>query len=115
MLSKAKTLTGEWVTGSHVQVNEKHYILDSCGYDRVKKRPFYGHEINSLTLCQQVRGTEFFEGDEVEAVINNQQHVIGFITYNEDSFRWEVEVLGDILRWSLKDWKPTGKNIYDDE
>jgi hypothetical protein len=112
-LHKAKRIsTGEWVMGSHVQVNEKHYILDSCGYDRVKKRPFYGHEIKPSTLCQQVPTKDWFVGDEVVSRFGGS----GIIEFDKSTFTYLVKGdKGEYFELRRHNWKPTGKNKHDDE
>lgn len=106
MKSKAKRIDNrEWVEGWYFRFNDVHHI--STGTEMI--------EINPNTLCMQIRGTELFEGDEVQSgatkgVIkykNNEQiyFVVQFIE-NEDSHLYFP--IGD-------SWTPTGKNIYDND
>lgn len=103
---KAKDLLDNWVVGDLFNA--------SCGVTIIEKggsslQEF--HFINSKTICERVRGTDFFEGDEVLDPDTNQ---IGIVKYDCGDRRcWCVEWnSGGASR--LKDYFIlTGKNIHD--
>lgn len=119
MKSKAKRIdNGEWVEGWYEydpSYETKHWILE------IHERHSEGfsnnnHDIDPKTLCQQVRGTEFFEGDEVEMVGDNR-FGSGFIEWSDEGFGWRVVhkegLPKGVATFHSFAWKPTGRNIFD--
>lgn len=115
MKAKAKRLdNGEWVEGYYS--NWKHFdgkkhidvhTIDLGGFSSRE------HQIDPSTLCQQVRGTELFEGDEVQ-----QKWMVANIFYCEETFSFRLKIWkekeGDYFTFPFsKKWKPTGRNIHD--
>jgi len=117
MKAKAKRLdNSEWVEGycsnwKHFD-GKKHIDVHTIDLGGFSSRE---HEIDPSTLCQQVRGTEFFEGDEM---IDEKGHKL-YWKFSEKDLRWYLATEYGDLRWSggilitWDDWKPTGRNIYD--
>ena len=100
MKSKAKRLdNGKWIDGYYFRFNDRHYI--STGTEMI--------EIDKKTVCQKVRGTSYFEGDEV-----TDGEGVGFIEWDIDDCKYVV--LETPYRHninSVDEWKITGKNIHD--
>ena len=116
MKSKAKRIdNGEWFEGYYMCIDCTHFIV-SLGATDLLFDWGDAYEIDPKTLCQQVRGTELFEGDEVE-----RHELKGFIVWNDEVKMFRIEVTGktyegetDTLNFFIDDsWKPTGKNIND--
>jgi hypothetical protein len=108
MKAKAKRLdNGEWVEGYYVETPIAKYISIP---DRIGNSDCL---IDPKTLCQQVRETDFFEGDEIEEVGGD---IVGLVEWDGEGKKWQVFSEG--LRYGfdcVTDWKPTGKNIHDKE
>jgi len=112
MKFKAKRLdNGKWVEGylvnceydNHTQSNIFRSSIDYWSADDV--------EVDTKTLCQQVRGTELFEGDEVEVECKKY-----FIVWNNRYLDWELQATGKSLSYYIIrecEIKPTGRNIHD--
>lgn len=114
MKSKAKRIdNGEWFEGYYVHLDHTHFII---GLNVVDLDFEFGdaEEIDPKTLCQQVRGTEFFEGDEFRSI--HHPRIKGYL--ETDHFGCRI-VFGDYStelnckEELIKDWKPTAKNIND--
>lgn len=119
MKAKAKSLyTGEWVEG--------YYEYDPCftTTDHFINQPRdEGYcnqliEIDPKTICQQVRGTDFFEGDVVTIKGESNKDEEWFLVYEQ--YQWWLQLLiGDesdsieLTYEYTKEAKPTGKNIHD--
>lgn len=106
MLSKAKTLTGEWVKGYYSRMKNSAWIEGL-------NNPYCLHKINPSTLCQQVRGTEFFEGDEFEYIHARESKF--YLAFDEKKLQWILENEYQKVSYNLSRFKPTGKNKHDDE
>ena len=101
---KAKDLEGNWVEGYYWNDKGEHWIM-------VSDSSCPAHEISPSTLCERVRGTDFFEGDEITDGSGNR----GVIVWNQDSCGFLVDFYDHGLD-ELGDWaKKTGKNIHDNE
>jgi hypothetical protein len=115
-LHKAKTLTGEWVKGDLFNATSGMTIIENGGSD-----PKNFHFINPSTLCQQVRGTEFFEGDEVrfEVAFDLKRHkMIGHIVWNDQLKGYMIQNANSSDRYQFCEpysIEPTGKNKHNDE
>ena len=117
---KAKDLNGNWVEGWYeydpdaLQVHAL-WVNSKKGFGNVK------YPINPSTLCERVRGTDFFEGDEMISDLSGQ---VGYLFYNSEFHKWQVEFKsrdGEVKKIDLwlalqyqSSWKPTGKNIHDE-
>lgn len=104
MRSKAKRLdNGEWVEGWYDFSSEEHHINYA-----VSRFPSW-IEIKPNTLCQQIKGTDLFEGDFVKT-----DKLEGFIEWLDYTFYVKVWNGEDYQYHLLSDsWTPTGKNIHD--
>ena len=109
MKYKAKRLdNGEWVEGYYYNDFGDHYIY----YPDIDV--MVDIEIDPSTLCQQVRGTELFEGDEVELSSRDEYAKLGYISWNDYHKSFMVKV--DSIHQRLDNyWKTTGKNKYDEK
>ena len=119
MKAKAKRLdNGEWVEGYYTPLWSAN-DSEACA---INKGMIYDQDEQSLdtfpvdpkTLCQQVRGTDFFEGDEVTAQ-GSYSVLKGYWIYEESTRKWAIKQFDDkpSLDASYFDWQPTGKNIHD--
>jgi hypothetical protein len=121
ILHKAKRIdTGEWVMGFYLQTFDptkevntpaSHFIFEGVNIKEAV-------QINPSTLCQQVRGTEFFVGDEFANPKDDIQSLF-YIQYDDKLNQWWLMhengsgiTFADRLNIGLK---PTGKNKHDDE
>jgi hypothetical protein len=107
-LHKAKTLTGEWVTGDYISDKEEIRTNDEYGY-------MYQVQVNPSTLCQQVPTKDWFVGDEVTC-----QYGTGYLEFNEEDLSFNIRFHGgrsEYLSLILNRYfvKPTGKNKHDYE
>ena len=98
---KAKRIdNGEWITSMTIENKRSGLWFKDVDFKWVKVDP--------STLCERVRGTEFFEGDEVYSKTHD---LTGIITYSENSYSWRVRYGEESFRLDFaEDWKPTGKN-----
>ncbi len=110
MKAKAKTLQGKWVEGYYLRFNDFEIITPHSDQGFL--------EIDPKTLCQQVRGTEFFEGDVVTIKGESNQDEEWFLVYEQ--YQWWLQLLigdeSDSIELTYdytKDWQPTGTNIHD--
>lgn len=110
MKAKAKRLdNGEWITASPLEEDGKVHSLvyvekdESTGFTDIQEI-----EIDPSTLCEQVRGKNFFEGDEVHDGISP-----GLITWHENG--WVVMVDDELIIFHslTDDWTLTGTNKHD--
>ena len=119
MKAKAKRLdNGEWVEGYIRPLWTPKGFNQKYAIDKAQSYTYYEdslgvYEIDPKTLCQQVRGTEFFEGDIVTAQ-GSYSVLKGYWIYEESTRRWAIKQLDNpSLDASYFDWQPTGKNIHD--
>lgn len=120
MKCKAKTLKGKWVIGEiigNIIFTQKPKIKsDSVGHWTIESAAY---RINTSTICEQVRGTEFFEGDEVRfeiALDLKRCKLIGRIVWNEQLKGFMIQNYYSSDRYQICEVykiKPTGKNKHD--
>lgn len=116
MKYKAKTLTGEWVEGDLFNATSGMTIIENGGSD-----PKDFHFISPSTLCQQVRGTDFFEGDIVKCWIahptTNEVEIHECEVYwSELDLKWLFKSLDVDMFFSwieIFKTEHTGKNKFD--
>ena len=107
---KAKDLNGNWVEGWYYFFDHIHYLR--C----VNDKGFHeDYRINPSTLCERVRGTDFFEWDEVE---HFGFDMIGNIEFDNDLLQYWVyhkNRTGFALWSELRNIKQTGRNRHDND
>ena len=109
---KAKRMdNGEWVEGHFVEPN--WIIGEEVDSSEEYFYPEFWTPIVKDTLCERVRGTEFFEGDEV-----TDGKVKAYVEYDDLYSWWQVvittEAAGRLTsQLGTGNWKPTGKNKHD--
>lgn len=104
---KAKDLNGNWVEGYYVNYGDPDLGIIVINSSHIL--------VNPSTLCQRVRGTDFFEGDEVRRV---DYPMVGYLKFDYKNCHWYISGYGwsaTIEELGLDNLKPTGKNIHDNE
>ena len=99
---KAKDLNGNWVDGWYYFFDHIHYLR--C----VNNKGFHeDYRINPSTLCERVRGTDFFENDIVTD--GQDKYIITWIRSG-----WYAKINNSYHSLSDYTFISTGKNRHDE-
>jgi ethanolamine utilization protein EutQ (cupin superfamily) len=108
MIYKAKRIDdGDWVAGYYWEIKDTWYIR------QIQRLHIFDFKIDPSTVCEKVKGTEFFDGDEVSS-----ERGTGYIEWNDTTLCWSVNYGAGERRtlWSILELEvvnKTGRNRHD--